>query len=396
MVKISDILFPPVTVGISTNSNIEKFAQLAKEDPKSLPLIKLGRTQNGKLYAINHHDVILGCKRAGPNTITEILATIIDDFFTGSTDILIAHFKEITNNETFNTVSIYDTIDYLEEKSQKNKKEILKLLWLNDTPYEKLILSKLDNFISPKSIEKLQNIVNQLSERKLTPTQITVPPYVLSKISRLQDEDQQLLVISEIQVDLESMSDGKFSWTTPEQIDTMIKYNKQDASHEENNREESKVATRTKTRDVGKQSQSKTKKNKKPNNNTTESNQNDSSKLDEETKLIQKSIPNMIIIPDEKTGRPDLLVNKRTGAVSKIERSDQKDIIKTTSVGTKSLYSVPIEMTNHLGFDADDKNDTQSIRHKNFASIQDLEKFLKMFPKDKPVKLSLFWNASTA
>ncbi len=396
MVKISDILSPPVNVGISTNSNIEKFAQIAKENPKSLPTIKLGRTQNGKLHAINHHDVILGCKRAGPNTITEIPATITDDFV-GLTDILIAHFKEITNNETFNTISIYDTIDYLEEKLQKNKKEILKLLWLNDTPYEKLILSKLDNFISVKSIEKLQNIVNQLSERKLTPTQIIVPPYVLSKISILQDENQQLLLISEIQADLESMTDGKFAWTTPEQIDTMIKYNKQDASHEENNREESEIATMTKIKDVGKK-QPKTKKDK-------NSKQNDSSELDddEETILIQKSIPNMIIIPNEKTGKPSMLVNKRTGAVSKIEKSDRKDIIKTTSVGTKSLYSVPIEVTSHLNFDSNDDgeindNDTElnfKIRYRNFDSVLDLEKFLKMFPKDKPViKLSLFWNAA--
>ena len=393
LVKISDILSPPVNVGISTNSNIEKFAEVAKTNPESLPIIKLGKTNDGKLYAINHHDVILGCKRAGPNTITEIPATVTDNF-AGSTDILIEHFKEITNNDTFNTVSIYDTIYYLEEKLQKSKKEILKLLWLNDTPYEKLILSKLDNFISAKSIEKLQNIVNRLSERKLTPTQITVPPYVLSKISGLQEENQQLLVITEIQIDLESMTDSKFAWTTPEQIDTMIKYNKQESTHEENNREESQIATVTKTKDVGKK-QLKTKKSK-SNNNTTEDNseKTHSSKTDEETKLIQKSIPNMIIIPDERTGKPDLLVNKRTGAVSRIEKSDQKDIIKTTSVGTKSLYSVPIEMTSHLGFDNDDENNTQYIRHKNFASIYDLEKFLKMFPRDKPVKLSLFWNAS--
>ena len=62
-------------------------------------------------------------------------------------------------------------------------------------------------------------------------------------------------------------------------------------------------------------------------------------KIDSETLTVKKSIPNMIIIPDEKTGKPQILVNKRTGAVSKIEPTDNHSIIKTTSIGTKPLYS---------------------------------------------------------
>ena len=388
--RISDILSPPVKCGISTHHNIAKFADIAKTNPESLPIIKLGKTNDGKLYAINHHDVILGCKYAGPNTIYEIRG-ILTDNFTGSPDIQIAHFREITSNETFNTLAIYDTVDYLEERLQKTKKEILKQLWLEDTQYEKLIISKVDNFISSASIEKLQEIVNHLSDRRLTPTQITVPPYVLSKISRLQDENQQLMVISEIRADLESMSDGKFSWTTPEQIDTMIKFNRQESTHEDNNREQSVVATKTNTKDALQKSS------KKNQNNNTNNDDESTSQLDQETRLIQKSIPNMIIIPDKKSGKPDLLVNKRMGAVSKIEKSDQKDILKTTSVGTKSLYSVPIEVTSHLDFNGDDDSDKEinfKIKYRNFDSVLDLEKFLRMFPKDNPVKLSLFWNVA--
>ena len=47
------------------------------------------------------------------------------------------------------------------------------------------------------------------------------------------------------------MSDSSFARTTPEQIDSMIKNIRQDATHEENNREESTVANMTKTKDVG-------------------------------------------------------------------------------------------------------------------------------------------------
>ena len=92
----------------------------------------------------------------------------------------------------------------------------------------------------------------------------------------------------------------------------------------------------------------------------------------------------MIIISDEKTGKPRLLVNKKTGAVSKIEKSDHKDIIKTFSVGTKLLYSIPLDVTKHLQFDE------SQIKHKNFDSPKQMIASLKMFPKD--TKLSVFWN----
>lgn len=303
---------------------------------------------------------MLGCKQA---RLSEINAIIIDDC-KGSADIVKNHFIEILENETLSSSSIFDTIDFLEEKLQLPKSEILDILHIRGTPFEKIILSKTPNFLSANSIEQLQSIVNHLSQRNLVPSQISVPLYVISKISRLEEESHQLQLIAQIKSDLEGMSDGSFAWTTPEQIDSMIKYIRQDASHEENNREESTVANVTKTNDVGKPKEKEKKKSSsssKPTNN-------------EETETIKKSIPNMIIISDEKTGKPSVLVNKKTGAVSKIEKSDQKDIIKTSSVGTKSLYSVPLDVTRHLQFDE------SQIKHKNFDTPEQLVAALKMFP----------------
>ena len=289
---------------------------MAKEDPESLPILKLARTDDGKLYAINHHDVLLGCKNA---RISEINAIITDDC-NGSSDIVKKHFIEILENETISPASIFDAIDFLEEKPQLQKSEILDILRIKGTLYEKIILSKHTNFISANSIEQLQNIVNHLSQRNLVPSQISVPLYIISKISRLEEESHQLQLIAQIKGDLEGMSDGSFAWTTPEQIDSMIKYIRQDATHEGNNREESTVANVTKTSEVGKPKERDKKKSK--------------SSSNSETETIKKSIPNMIIIPDEKTGKPSMLVNKKTGAVSKIEKSDDSSIIKTSSVGT--------------------------------------------------------------
>jgi len=404
-VRISEILSPVISVGISTLSNVVKFAEMAKENPESLPIIKLTEI-DGKFYAINHHDVILGCKQAGPSVISEIDATIMDDECKGSHDILLAHFKEILENEVFNSMSIFDSMDYLEEKLQLQKQDILKKLHLNGTPFEKIILLKNDNHISAKSIEQLQLIVNHLSQRKnLIPSQICLPLYVISKISRFKEESYQLQLISQIHADLEGMSDGSFAWTTPEQIDSMIRFIRQDATHEENNREESMVATTVKTEDVGKEKSTKSEKenkNKKQeekqstsstNTNPKQSHDDDANKssksqdekLDPEILEVKKSIHNMIIIPDEKTGKPHLLVNKRTGAVSKIIPTDNHSIIRTASVGTKSLYSIPLDVAKHLKFDE------YKIKHKNFESSRQLIDILSgMLPKN--AKLSVFWS----
>jgi len=375
-VKISEILSPAVNVGICTMSNIEKFAEIARSNPESLPEIKLAKVDE-KFYAINHHDVLLGCMQAGPDVISEINGVITDEGCKGSADILLAHFKEILENEVFNPVSIFDSIYYLEEKLQLQKQDILEMLHISRTPFEKIILSKNNNCISTKSIEQVHLIVNQLSQRKnLMPSQVCVPLYVISKISRLDDESHQLQLISQIHSDLDAMSDGSFAWTTPEQIDSMIKYIRQDATHEENNREESTIANMTKIKDVGKIEKSEKKKDKEP----------QAEKIDPETLTVKKSIPNMIIIPDEKTGKPQILVNKRTGAVSKVEPTDNHSIIKTSSVGTKSLYSIPLDVIRHLDFDK------SQIKHKNFESSGHLIDALGMFPKNS--KLSLFWSVT--
>jgi len=407
-VKISEIFSPSVSVGISTISNINRFAEMARNNPESLPEIKLARV-DGKLYAINHHDVLLGCMQVGPSIISEVNGLIADDSnCKGSTDILLAHFKEILENEVLNPVSLFDGIYYLEEKLQLQKQDILELLHIVRTPFEKIILSKNNNLISTKSIEQLQLIINQLSQRtNLVPSQVCVPLYVISRISRLDKESHQLQLISQIHSDLDAMSDGSFAWTTPEQIDSMIKYIRQDATHEENNREESIIAIPTNLENVGKEiskkpgseKENKNKKQERAQLSSAKSNskQNQdgglhknsnskSEKIDGETMTVKKSIPNMIIIPDEKTGKPQILVNKRTGGVSKIEPTDNNSIIKTSSVGTKSLYSIPLDVTRHLEFDK------SQIKHKNFESSRQLIDALGMFPKNS--KLSVFWSVA--
>ena len=163
--------------------------------------------------------------QAGLDVISEINGIITDDDCKGSTDILLAHFREILENEVFNPMSIFDSVDYLKEKMQLQKQDILEMLHISGTPFGKIILSKNNNHLSAKSIKQLQLVVNQLSQRKnLVPSQVCVPLYVISRISRFNEELHQLQLISLIHSDLDAMSDNSFAWTTPEQIDSMIRY----------------------------------------------------------------------------------------------------------------------------------------------------------------------------
>ena len=122
-------------------------------------------------------------------------------------------------------------------------------------------------------------------------------------------------------------------------------------------------------------------------------------KIDSEVLNLKKTIPNMTIILDPESNKPLMLFNKKTGAVSQIEKSENKDIIKTTSVPTKPLYSIPLDVTKHLEIDEnndDDESPNKHVRHKSFDSIPDLKQFLiKEFPKNKTkTKLSLFWSSA--
>ncbi|WP_316506305.1 hypothetical protein [Nitrosopumilus sp.] len=121
-----------------------------------------------------------------------------------------------------NPLSLFDAIDLLQEKGI-DKNQILEKIWLNDTSYEK-ILKLQDSHISNNSIEQLQNIVSKLSERRLPLSAIQIPIYVIIKISRIEKEEHQLVLINQIDTMLSNIPNGKFAWPTPEQVDTLYSF----------------------------------------------------------------------------------------------------------------------------------------------------------------------------
>ena len=167
--------------------------------------------------------------------------------------IIIEHINESLNEQLLNPLSLFDAIDLLQEKGI-DKNQILEKIWINDTPYEKIIKLQ-DSYISNQSIEQLQNIVNKLSERRLSLSAIQIPIYVILKLSRIEKEEHQLVLINQIDTMLSNIPNGKFAWPTPEQIDTLYSFIKSSSyDEEETKEEESNEKSKSKKKNKGQHS----------------------------------------------------------------------------------------------------------------------------------------------
>ena len=396
-------------IGIVMESSVQRYASMKAKD---LPTVRLGRV-NEKVYAINHYDVILGCIQSKKN-----VQCIIEEYDEMS-DVMVQHFRDVISNDIINTPRIYGSVDSLQEKLKTDKASVLKILGIDKNQYVRLMTISNNNNMSEAAISKLEKIVTELSKRKgLTAIQASIPIYVLEKISRVSDVKQQLQLIQIIESDLQTISDTRFFWMTPEQIDSILQLIRQNATHTENKREESTVAEFVGFDEIGKKPEEEkvkeeeersssssddaatndpTKAKPRKKDSKTSSKPNPSSK----TKQIIDTIPNMVVIPDEK-GKPDLLVDKKNGAVTRLDAKATKGIIKTEQVTSKRLYSIPLDVTKFLGM-GDDNGDNNNgnagssnisaIRHKNISGIEALKSFVQS-QQDQTQRYTVFWNTS--
>jgi len=341
-------------IGIVMETNILKYSSMKTQD---LPIVRLGKV-NDKLYAINHYDVVLGCKQSKNNMQCTI------EEFKNISDVLVQHFCDVLSSDILNTPLVYNLVDSLQEKLKTDKITVLKILGIDKLQYCRLLMAT--NCISEAAISKLEELVKELSKRKgLTAIQASTPIYVLEKISRISDESQQIQLIHFIASDLIPKSDSRFFWMTPEQIDSITQMIRQNATRTEY-RDESTVAQFVPSKQLGEKESS----NQKP-------------KPSKKTREILEAIPNIIIIPDEK-GNPDILVDKKTGTVSKIDTSSNKKIIKTSHIPSKKLYSIPLDVVDFLEMEG-------QIRYKNITGIDCLKAFADS-QKDSTHRYTIFWN----
>jgi len=320
---------------------------------------------------------------------------------------MIQHFRDVMSNDVINTPLIYSSVDSLQERLKTDKLSVLKILGIEKNQYTRLLTTA--NNISEAAISKLEGIVTELSKRKgLTAIQASIPIYMLEKISRVSDERQQLQLIQIIESDLQSINDARFCWMTPEQIDSILQLVRQDATRTENKREDSTVAEFVEMEDIGKKPEEEEEK-AATSKSVTTSKENSKEKRDNQktkpvskkTKQIIDTIPNMLVIPDER-GQPNYLVDKKNGAVTKVDSKSTRGIIKTEQMPSKRLYSIPLDVAKFLrmgendgdeGSNSNGKNNNRisTIRHKNISGIDSLKSFIAS-QKDQTQRYTIFWN----
>ena len=384
----------PVNVGIVLETNVRKYSFLSTE---KLPTVRIAKIDQ-KNYAINHHDVVFACKQSNK----EIRCTV--ESFENLSDVMIEHFRDVLSNDVINTPAIYSMVDSLQERTKKPKSDILKFLGIDNSQYGKLLMATSgNNNMSELAVTELEKLVTDLSKRKsITAIQASIPQYILEKISRISDVKDQLRLINFIQLDLQKKSDSRLFWMTPEQTDSIIQMIRQNATHTENKREESTVATFVDMNDIGKEKtvaekttkdsagkktiKEKSNKNKQTTNNNTSTQKTRSPPPSKKTKQIIDTMPNMIVIPDQK-GEPEMLVDKKNGTVCKVDHTTNKSIIRTSPIPSKRLYSMPLDVVKFLEIQEDDC----IIKHKNISGIEALKSFVKS-QDDKTLRFSVFWN----
>ena len=317
---------PPVQASIQSRLLIEKFAEIASSDPSLLPTIKIGII-NQKMYAMSNLNVVQGCKKADPQI--EVSVQIIH--YSDISDIVIQHLHETINEEPINPLSVFEAIAILKERGV-DRSQAIKTLWLNDTPYEKMFKIDESDLISSESIEQLQEITNILETRKISSSLIQIPLYIITKLNRIESKTHQLILVEKIGVMLSCMTDSKFAWPSPEQIDTMYLYIKQDIQEENNNDKNNNASNGTKTENEGDFS--------------------DKSKKHTSEELT-----------DDEESHPDKNNNDN------------------------SMF--PQYITNHLN----PQNKLQ-IRHRNFDSAEQLQEFLGILEQRKN-KFTLLWGEPT-
>lgn len=326
-IRVSDILMPPVQASIQSSLLVEKFADVARTDLSSLPTVKIG-VINQNMYAINNLNVVQGCKKADPYLKIPVHIIHCQDI----SDIIVQHVHETVNEEPLNLLAIFDAIGILGQNGI-DKSQATKMLWLNDTPYEKMFKLDESNLMSNESIEQLQKITDILKERKILPSLVQIPLYIIIKLNRIELKTHQLVLVEKIGAMLSCMTDSKFAWPTPEQIDTMYLYIKQDIQKENNDDDNYK------------------------NNNNTAVKQESKNKKDSTYKT------------------------KHTGP------DDDEESEHDKSNDDNDNFVFPQYITDHLN-----PQNILQIRYENFDSAEQLQTFLDDFKHQGKNKFTLLWG----
>ena len=365
-VKLSQLSDLPKCATVFSRLDVARYEKIARSSPNELFPIQIGRIGN-KMYPISKLCVVDACKNVGLN---EIKAYVED--YDSKHDLLVAHVRLHSAEEPINPLAIRSMVD---EMGIQNVDSVtaLKTLFLKDTAYAKIMTSQ----ITEQAINELQKLVDEMSSR-LSSRNLVCPIYIILQIGKL-DESLQSQGVSEIRGVTLLESDYRFIWPTPDQAEMILSNIKPSK-----NQKPAEIATISD--EIANTRGYVNKKNKLKHGSLSKKIENPKSKVDADTKTLLKQSKDVIIITDEKDGKPNYIVNVKSHAVQKIKKTDDNKSFTLYGDVGKNVFTMPNDVAVHHNVEH------CILHHKNSTSSDIIVSQLKKLDKKSGLKLTLFWS----
>ncbi len=376
---LNDIKRHELDITIPVRKQIETYRNVAKNDPASLPVLRVGQIDNGEYHLLADTDAYMGAMEAGIITAKCQIDTCTDE-----SDLLIRHVRYNCRPVGCNPLLLKRIADYLSctfAGTVGNSGLVEDILQVRDTVYQKFLSLEMDS--EARSI--LVELCTYLGTRL---TQFVLPYYIPHMISKHDTEQQatQAQRISEL-VRARPVTDARFAWPSPEEVSIMLSSLQADVGETDicsgssnvtitGDRQLSSLPTTT-----ARAEQQTAAVMAAP---TTETTADEPATItpngdlqQDETRHARNLFKNqrdILVIPATKT---PTLVDLRTRRVSTVNEMDIVTVLR--DIETKTVPSVAVDMLNI--------HDDEAINIAKFDSIEDLEEFGRRHPDIRGVIL---------
>ena len=365
-VKLSQLSDLPKCATVFSKLDVARYEKIARSCPKELFPIRVGRVGN-KMYPISQLYVVTACKNVG---LHEIKAYVED--YDSKHDLLVAHVRLHSSEEPLNPLAIRSMVDEMGIKNMDST-TALKALFLQDTAYAKIMTSQ----ITEQAINELQKLVDELSSR-LSTRNLVCPIYIILQIGKLQP-DLQLQAVSEIRCITLLESDYRFIWPTPDQIEMILS----NMTPSKNQKPAELAAISDEIADTGEHV---SKKNISENRGSSKKTTKTKPKANADTKTLLRQSKDVVIITDEKDGKPNYIVNVKSHTVQKVKKTDDnKSFILYGDLG-KNIYTLPNDVAAYHSVER------CILHHKSSSKTDTIASQLKKLDGKSGLKLTLFWS----
>ncbi len=206
IVQISELHPCPVQITIHTAKKIDSITKTAKFNPESIPALSVVLFNNKK-YVADGGARVLGLNNAA---VKEFKA----NFYQGdSLEEVVALHVRLNQTSPLNPLKIIELARFFDGMSIS---EISKMCWLSES-YVRM-LENCRN-LANDAHERLQAIQNELAK---TLTEVTMPPYVLETICKIQSKSKHVKAVDMLEVSLKQLSGKKFSFPTHKYLEGLF------------------------------------------------------------------------------------------------------------------------------------------------------------------------------